>query len=171
MIFVTVGTAERGIEFERLVREMDRVAAGLGEDVLIQRGTVPYEPRHARHVRFVRFDEALRFFREADLIVGHAGAGTVLNALRLRKPIVIVPRRAAEGELDSDDHQVQLARQVEGAPGVRVVWEMDQLEGAVRDLLASRGSVPRPSPERARLIGAIREFLSGPTAARPGPGP
>ena len=167
MIFVTIGTAERGIDFTRLVREMDRIAADLGEDVLIQRGTVEYEPMHARHVRFVRFDEALRLFRDADLVVGHCGAGTVLNAILFRKPIIIVPRRAEAGELDTDDHQMQLAREVEGMPGVRVVWEIERLEDAVREALALR-QAPQPSAHRKEFLEAIRAFLAQSTGARGG---
>ena len=165
MIFVTIGTAEGGIEFVRLVREMDRIAADLGEDVLIQRGTVEYEPVHARHVRFVRFDEALRLFEQADLVVGHCGAGTVLNAILFRKPLVLVPRRAEAGELDTDDHQMQLARQVEGMPGVRVAWEIERLAGAVREALALR-QAPQPSAHRKKFLEAIRAFVTAGSAAR-----
>jgi UDP-N-acetylglucosamine transferase subunit ALG13 len=160
MIFVTVGTADKGIDFTRLVQAMDRVAGRLGADVLIQRGPVDYEPVHARHVRFVTFGEALELFRDADFIVGHCGTGTVLNAVRYAKPMIVVPRRRDAGELDSDDHQLQLAAQVAGMEGFRVVEDIEQLEAAVREFLEKPPPRPRPSPERARLMGAIRGFLS-----------
>jgi len=166
MIFVTVGTAGGGIEFTRLVREMDRVAGQLDEDVLIQRGTVTYEPVHARHVRFLRFDEAMAQFRQADLIVGHCGAGTVLNALRFRKPIILVPRRADAGELDTDDHQLELARLFAGVRGVRVVEDTQDLLEAVRALRARPEERPESSPDRRRLLRSVSAFLAG--AARSG---
>jgi UDP-N-acetylglucosamine transferase subunit ALG13 len=159
MIFVTVGTADKGVDFVRLVRAMDDVAGRLGADVLIQRGPVDYEPQHARHVRFVTFQEALRLFRDADLIVGHCGTGTVLNALRYRKPMIAVPRRLAAGELDKDDHQMQLAAKVAGLKGFRVVNDVGELEAAVREFLETGGVPPEPSTERARLMAAIRGFL------------
>lgn len=40
--------AGQGMEFPRLVHEMDRVAGRLGQDVLIQLGTFEYRPQHAR---------------------------------------------------------------------------------------------------------------------------
>jgi len=162
MIFVTVGTADKGIDFDRLIREMDRIAGRLDEDVLIQRGPSDYEPRYARSVRFVRFDEALALFRTARFVVGHCGAGTVLNALRYRKPMILVPRRVETGELDTDDHQLQLAREMEGMEGVRIVHEVEKLEEAVRAFLSGAAVPPKPSPEKDRFIGAIREFLSTP---------
>ena len=162
MIFVTVGTADKGIEFDRLVEAMDRMAADLGQDVLIQRGTSAYEPRHARHVRFLSFDAALRHFREADLVVGHCGAGTLINALHFGKPLIVVPRRAGAGELDTDDHQIQLAAVAEGMEGVRVVHDVGDLEAAVRAFLASPGLESKPSKERQPLVAAVREFLAAP---------
>ncbi len=160
MIFVTVGTADRGIEFTRLVREMDRIAAALDEDVLIQRGTMAYEPAHARHVRFLGFGEAMDRFREASLVVGHCGAGTVLNALRFGTPLVVVPRRRDAGELDSDDHQLQLAAALAETDGVTVVHDIADLEGVVRDRVAHPPPAPRPSRERQRFIEAVRGFVA-----------
>jgi len=162
MIFVTVGTAAKGIEFARLIEAMDRVAGRLGIDVLIQRGLSDYEPQHARHKRFVRYDEALELFRECDFLVGHCGAGTVLNALRFGKPMILVPRRIDQGELDVDDHQVQLAREIENMQGVRLVYDVQDLEEAVRDYVESPPPNSAPTAERAGLIEAVREFLSHP---------
>ena len=158
MIFVTVGSAEKGMEFERLVREMDRIAGVLGVDVLIQRGTVDYEPRHARHVRFVRFDQALDLFRQADLVVGHCGAGTTMNAVRFRKPLVLVPRRAARGE-HSDDHQMELAALFGQARGIRIVEDIRRLEETIREMLARPDERPEPTERRLGLTQAVSEFL------------
>ncbi len=162
MIFVTVGTAAKGIEFARLIEAMDRIAGRLGCDVLIQRGLCDYEPQHARHVRFVRYDEALELFRECDFLVAHCGAGTVLNALRFGKPMILVPRRIDQGELDVDDHQVQLAREIENMQGVRLVYDVEDLEEAVRDYLESPPAGSAPTAERAPLIEAVRDFLAKP---------
>jgi beta-1,4-N-acetylglucosaminyltransferase len=158
VIFVTVGTAAKGVDFTRLIVEMDRIAPSLGRDVLIQRGPADYEPKHARHVRYVPFDEALRLFRDAEVVVGHAGAGTVLMGLRFQKRMVIVPRRASAGELDTDDHQMQLADVLSRMRGIRVVYDVALLEAAIREILGS-SERPEPSEERKRLIGAVREFL------------
>ena len=160
MIFVTVGTGGQGMEFPRLVHEMDRVAGTLNQDVLIQLGTLDYVPRHARCVKFLPFNEAMRMFREADLVVAHCGAGTVLNALRFGKPTVVVPRRIDAREHDRDDHQLQLASRLNGMEGVRVVHDIRELEGAIRSLLDT-GARPGLSERRSQLIEAVRQFLDG----------
>jgi len=159
VIFVTVGSAEEGLEFERLVREMDRVAGALGADVLIQRGTSAYEPAHARHVRFLPFEEAMDCFRRADLVVGHCGAGTALNAILLGKPLILVPRRADAGELDTEDHQMELAACLKGRPGIRIVEDVGDLERVVREMLARPEERPEPSERLVRLRAAVGDFL------------
>jgi UDP-N-acetylglucosamine transferase subunit ALG13 len=161
VIFVTVGSAEKGMEFDRLVREMDRIAGVLGVDVLIQRGTLDYEPCHSRHIRFAKFDEALDLFRQADLVVGHCGAGTTMNAVRFRKPLVLVPRRAARGE-HSDDHQMELAALFGRACGIRIVEDIHRLEETIREMLAHPEERSEPGPRRREFVEAVAEFLADP---------
>jgi beta-1,4-N-acetylglucosaminyltransferase len=107
MIFVTIGTHNRG--FERLVRAADELAARIDERVLIQRGSAEYLPAHAEHFRFTDGQRIEELAREARVIISHAAAGSILMALRLEKPLVVVARLQRLGEC-VDDHQIQLAR-------------------------------------------------------------
>jgi beta-1,4-N-acetylglucosaminyltransferase len=47
LIFVTVGSALKGVVFMRLITKMDEIAGKIEEEVVMQIGSVPYEPRHA----------------------------------------------------------------------------------------------------------------------------
>ena len=86
----------------------------------------------------------------------------MLNAFLFRKPIIIVPRRRDAGELDTDDHQMQLARELAETQGVRVVLDIERLEEAVREALQARDVRPQPSAHRRQFIEAIRKFLASP---------
>lgn len=107
MILVTVGTQTSG--FDRLVALMDQVAAQIEEDVVIQSGCASYVPVHARHFNFGTGQEMLEFMQQARVVVSHAAAGTSMLALKMDKPLVLVPRLKFLGEV-FDDHQLQLAR-------------------------------------------------------------
>lgn len=116
MILVTVGTQ---LPFDRLVRHVDALAPELGGPVLAQIGRGGYRPvncQYREEFAPLEFDKA---FREADVIVSHAGIGTILNAQRLGKPIIILARSAAHGE-HRNDHQVATCRQLMGRPGIAV---------------------------------------------------
>ena len=61
----------------------------------------------------------------ADIVISHAGTGSILTALSLGKRPVVVPRRAAHGE-HVDGHQDDLARYVAEA-GLAQVLEADAI--------------------------------------------
>ena len=115
MIFVTVGTQ---LGFDRLVRAVDEWAArNPGAHLFGQIGSGRYRPLHFESRPWLTPGESDRAFSDAELIVAHAGMGSILTALRFRKPIIIVPRSAASGE-HRNDHQLATATRLEGRPGI-----------------------------------------------------
>jgi beta-1,4-N-acetylglucosaminyltransferase len=82
VIFVTVGTTR----FDDLVGTVDRLAPELDEQVLCQIARGDYTPRNCRYFRFAPTLEP--HLRQADLIIGHGGLGTVMEAIRMGKPFI-----------------------------------------------------------------------------------
>jgi UDP-N-acetylglucosamine transferase subunit ALG13 len=160
MIFVTIGSAVEGIEFTRLIKKMDEIAGRIGEEVVMQIGTVPYEPQNAKYFRYTSYQENLSFFQKASLIVGHGGTGTILNALKFQVPIVVVPRRHHYGE-HVDDHQVELAQRLVGNELIEVAYELEDLELAIKKMLERSKKVDKGKtyPERDALVKTIKDFV------------
>jgi beta-1,4-N-acetylglucosaminyltransferase len=160
LIFVTIGSAVKGIEFTRFVKKMDEIAGKIDEEVIMQIGTVPYEPQYASFFSYCSYQESLKYFEKASLVVGHCGAGTILNATKFQVPIVVFPRRHQYGE-HVDDHQVELARRIEEMPLIHVVYDAENLEGTIRNILSrsQTPSAPGTFPERKRLVETIQQFL------------
>ncbi|OMJ18180.1 UDP-N-acetylglucosamine transferase subunit alg13 [Smittium culicis] len=52
-------------------------------------------------------NDITEFFNKADLIISHAGSGSIINALQAGKPIVVVANRKL-----MDNHQVELASEL-----------------------------------------------------------
>jgi UDP-N-acetylglucosamine transferase subunit ALG13 len=97
--------------------------------------------------------------RDADAIVAHAGMGTILNALQLGKPLLVMPRRAALGE-HRNEHQSATARRFQELGGVAVADDAEALAEALGGLRAITAAA-RISPYASdRLISALSSFIA-----------
>ncbi len=156
MILVTVGTQ---LPFDRLVSAVDKWAGTrCGLDVFAQTGTTDDEPKNVRWARQVPPGDFRKLFEQANAIVAHAGIGTILTALELGKPILIMPRKASLGE-QRNDHQLATARRFEGMGYVNVAWNEEEVAGrldAMDKWCRSGGLHESASPE---LVRRVREFL------------
>lgn len=153
MIFVTIGTQ---LSFDRLIKAVD-VWAEKNPSVKIfaQIGPGAVVPKFMEHVEFVPPSQVTALMNEAELIVSHAGMGSVLTALRYQRPILIMPRKAVLGE-HRNDHQMATARWLNDRPGVTVCWEETDI-GTLLDQRHSRATGPELSEFAS---GALIEKLS-----------
>ncbi len=157
MIFVTVGT---DLPFNRLVRVVDEWAgAHQRSDVFAQIGETDWRPAHIGWSKFIQPPEFTRRFSEADVVVAHAGMGTILSALQFEKPILVMPRRATLGE-QRNEHQLATARRLSELGKVNVA--MDETE--LRSMLDRLGDL-RPREKIGAyasdsLVSALREFIA-----------
>jgi len=159
MIFVTVGNDFRG--FDRLLKEMDEIAHLIPSEILIQTGYSRYEPTNAKHFDFVPMDQALEYIRNSELVVSHAGVGTIILCKKYGIPILILPRRKAYNE-HMNDHQLEIAKVLEKreAEHVYVVYGEDQLKETILRILKRRErSVSIQNSGKANLLKVIKEFI------------
>ena len=85
MIFVTIGTQ---LPFNRLVKAVDAWAGrNPSMKVFAQVGPGADLPQHMEYVEFVPPSQVTQLMNEAELIVSHAGMGSVLTALRYQRNI------------------------------------------------------------------------------------
>jgi UDP-N-acetylglucosamine transferase subunit ALG13 len=158
MIFVTVGSQE---PFDRLISAVDEWARlRARSDVFAQIASSTLHPRHIRFTQFVGPPEFNRSMGETRIIVAHAGMGSIISALELGKPIVVMPRRAEFRET-RNDHQVATAERF-GAQG-RIIVAMDENELPVKlDHALTLGETDRIQAQASpHLIATIRNFLEG----------
>jgi len=120
MIFVATGTTG----FDSLVREMDRLAPGLAQPVVMQIGTGSYVPGQSAYFRLTTSLQP--YFEQATLVVAHGGMGTCLEALEAGKPLIAIsnPDRY-------DQHQNDLLRALEAQRYLIWCRKVDDLEGAL----------------------------------------
>jgi UDP-N-acetylglucosamine transferase subunit ALG13 len=105
VIFVTIGTDRhpfnRIFAWIRQAREQKIIA--YDERIVVQYGYTKGDWHDFEAYSFLPFDEMIRFFRVADLVITH-GSSTALLVVRYGKIPLVVPRRKHLGE-HVDDHQ------------------------------------------------------------------
>lgn len=119
--------------FDRLVRAVDEWAADCDHEVFAQTGQRGLEPRHMPYQRILSPAEFRRTFESADLVVAHAGMGTILTALQLGKPLLVLPRTAALGET-RNDHQIHTAEHFAGRGLLTAAMSEEELRGHLEAL-------------------------------------
>jgi UDP-N-acetylglucosamine transferase subunit ALG13 len=95
----------------------------------------------------------------ADLAVTHAGIGTIVTALTLATPVLMMPRRAALGE-HVNDHQLETIKHFSDRPGVALAIGAEALAPALDALLGGSEPVPILGQDtQDSLIAAIRAVI------------
>lgn len=164
MLFVTVGTDS---PFDRLISAVDRWAGDTGRtDIFAQVGSSNIPPSHIAYSKFLEPPEFRRRFIEADLIVAHAGMGTILSALRYGKPILVMPRRAALGE-QRNDHQLATARRLQEMAHIEVAMDETELRSRLGRLDELRSLAKVGPYASSSLIEAVRHFIVTDAKASP----
>lgn len=155
-IVVLTGTHSRG--FDRLLASIDELLerGELEANVFAQIGHAAYRPRNYRYLDFLPRDSLLEHLHNADVIVTHDGAGSIGDAFRMGKPVVVVPRRTSYGEV-SYRSTVDLGQELARLGWVTLVSNPLELAKEIRQLNEkSPAEALPPAPEVGEVV---RQFL------------
>lgn len=130
MIFVTVGTQ---LPFDRLVGAVDRFYAESDESVFAQVGASELTLSHIRHTDYLPPEVLEDRIQHCDLMIAHAGMGSVLTAMKYHRRVIVMPRHADLGE-HRNDHQVSTAKWIGTLPGVVVAADESELQEILGNL-------------------------------------
>jgi len=155
--FVSVGNATQ--PFRRLLDAVAAIARTLPQPVFAQYGSTPRRYADCDGAQWLPMAEFERRANEARLLILHAGAGSVIHAIRAGKVPVIMPRRASLNE-HVDDHQLEFARALADAGKAVIALEAADLSSAVVEALR-RQRAPRDAEAAPPLVGTVDELLRG----------
>lgn len=158
MIFVTVGTQ---LPFDRLVKTVEKWALeSQTHDVFAQTGASNYQPSAISSSRFLGVDEFDERVAAAELLISHAGMGSIITAMEMSKPIVVMPRLAKFGE-HRNDHQLATVSKFSKLSNVFVAESEAHLAKTI-DAALSVNSITIESELASRnaLISSISKFIS-----------
>ena len=162
MIFLTLGTQ---LPFDRLVRAVDEwyMRSDKRHKIVAQIPCVEpsyYKPKSYSWSDWVPPDEYNNIFQYSDVVVSHAGMGTIITALRFRKPLIIMPRNKDMLE-HRNNHQIATADKFSGRRGISIAnseYDVGDFLDRVDDLAAQK---PDGIEEmaKAEFVNKIRSFI------------
>lgn len=127
-VFVTVGNALD--PFERLLRMVDEALPREGVEGVCQHGVSKSRPHSLEPVRLLPRPEFEAELRRADVVVCHAGVGTLWSAIEAGHRPVVVPRLARLKE-HVNDHQLEICRELGQVGLIVIVSNTEELARAV----------------------------------------
>ncbi|MFA5930730.1 MAG: glycosyltransferase [archaeon] len=105
-IFSIIGST---YPLDRLTKELDLLAEDKKYKIIAQIGESSYLPKNITYKKFFDSEEIKQKMKWADVIVSHAGAGSIIDLLTANKKFVLFPRLKKFGEA-VDDHQIELCK-------------------------------------------------------------
>ena len=107
MILVVLGTQDK--RFERLLKVVeDAIDQGwIKEEVMVQAGCTIYDCNKMNIVDYVDMTTFEQWMKDCRLLITHGGVGTIMSALRNKKPVIACARLAKYGE-HHNDHQCEI---------------------------------------------------------------
>lgn len=159
--FVTVGNNKK--PFKRLLDSVKLVSSELPQPLIIQHGYTEIDDSGCIAYSFLGMEEFVQQIRVADLVIMHAGAGSVIHAIHQGKVPVVMPRRAELGE-HINNHQLELARTLSSLGKVVVAENDSEIVDAAKRAIAlqRRGALSHgvpPDGGEARMISLVRQAL------------
>jgi len=157
VIFVAVGTQG---PFDRMIRPIDEWAARNDrDDVFAQIGTGAWRPTRLKWVEHLEAQEFRACVARSEVLICHAGMGSILTALELGKPVLVMPRRMELRE-QRNDHQLATARKLEELGLATVAKDEDELAECLQRLDQLKVASRTRTVELDRLLETLRRFLA-----------
>lgn len=156
MIFVCVGS--RDYQFDRLIKEVDKLVEEkiILDDIYAQIGTTKYIPKNIEYSRFLSAEDFIKYQKNADIIISHAGTGALVSSIKLNKKVISVPRREKYNE-HTDDHQLQVSEALAKQGYLIEVLDISNLKNAYKEIIQFH---PKKFQSESKIVNIINEFIT-----------
>ena len=151
MILSLFGTSE--LPFLRLAEELDRLALMYGYKIFVQNGYTDYPFKSCDHSRFITHDEVIEKLKDCEFVICQGGAGSISDALMMKKKVIAVPRRISY--LETASEQLPFAAELARLGCILLAKNPCDIEDRISSL---NDFTPKEPPKNA-IPGLIENFL------------
>lgn len=153
VIFVTLGSHSQ--PFFRLLNEL--IKQKYDEfDFFVQTGFTEFvfKKNNFQFEKFLSDSEFKEKIKESDVVISHAGAGTIINTLSLEVPLILVPRLKEFGE-HTDNHQLELADAMNNNKKCISVFDISKLFSAIQTVKKTK-----IESNKNKIVNRINNYLN-----------
>lgn len=129
MILVTLGTQKE--QFTRLLDYIEK--SNINDEIIVQAGHTKYDSKKMKIFDFIPYEKMTEYIKKADLIITHAGTGSILMPMKQGKKIIACARLEKYGE-HVDDHQLQIIEIFRDEGYILEIKEFDDLDNIMNKL-------------------------------------
>jgi len=154
MILVLLGTFQ--IEFPRPLIAIENALkdGSFNEKIIVQSGHTVFSSTYFEIRPFINPSELVQYYKEAEIIVTHAGEGSILQGVKLGKKLIAIPRLQKYKE-HVDDHQLDILNEF-AEQGYLIPWNENEDFKTVLDRVRNFNPNPFVSNKQD-----LEEFLMG----------
>lgn len=156
MILAALGTQD--FQFDRLLKEIDSLIEEkfILDEVFAQIGYSSYIPLNFKFSKFVDAQKFNELIEKSDLIITHAGTGTIINSIKKGKKVIAVPRMKEFNE-HVDNHQQEIVELFSEKNLIIGIKNVSDLREAI---LSAKTFVPQNfEGGKGKIINLIDNFI------------
>lgn len=157
MILVLLGTQNN--DFHRLLAEVElNIQNGnINEEVVVQAGFTKYKSDKMKIFDMISKENLEDLIKKADLIITHAGVGSIEMSLEQNKKVIAVPRLKKYGE-HVNDHQKDIESEFNKKGWLIGIDDVSELSKALKKV---KKFIPKKydKPRSEEIIYIIKTFI------------
>ena len=156
MILILLGTQDK--PFTRLLEAVDKAIkkGDIKEEVVAQIGFTKYSSKNIKTFELIPKDEYEQIISEADLIITHAGVGSILTGLKKNKKVIAAARLKEYGE-HTNNHQLEILNEFYNKG---YILKLDNFDDLPKILKKSKTFEPKKyASNNAKFIEMLENYI------------
>ena len=157
MTLVLLGTQNN--DFHRLLDEVEKniLNGNIKDEVVVQAGFTNFNSNNMKIFNMIPKDSLEKLVEKADLVISHAGVGSIEMALNKNKKIIVVPRNKKYGE-HVNNHQIDTEQEFNKKGWIIGIDDVGNLANALEK---SKNFVPNKykKNDNSNMIKIVQSFI------------